>query len=359
MIKNLRKKIEILVVTLVALIFISIVGLFVFLNTSYFKVLLAQEIGKVASVYFEINGDVEFSTIGMRPAIAMYGVSIDKKLNLYKLEISPVFNKEIENAPLKFFISADGLRTRNFNFGDYNSDFYVYKSGISMPNIEGEVGSAELDGKLEYINNVLKLKLKVDNVPYSNLSRDMGGKFKASLDVAGEGSSISKIEKSLKGNMLFIGGKGHVKNRNINLWTSDLLKTIFLSKKDLMKFECIIADFSLDKGIAYTNSLFLDSKETSIIGEGNLDIKKKTLDMNLNPKPKSANLIDLNSSIMVSGKIGKLKAVPNVADVAKNIGKAVFTAINPAALLLPLIQNLSPDRDLCKEYLKQKGIKTK
>ncbi len=346
-----------LVVVVAFIIILSVFSLTI-VNTDFFRKYIEDETFLATSIPIKIRGSIEFSLIGMRPAVAIYDVLLDDKFVLYKLEVSPVFsNDEVKGAPFKVFMTAEGLRTRNINFGNYNSAIYVYKTGISMPSIKGDVGSAKLDGKLEYINDKLKLKLNLDNVPYSQISKDMNGKFRAKIDVVGKGAYIEKVGKTLEGSVLFIGGRGTTRSRSVNLWTTDFLKTMFSGKKDLMKFECIVADFSLDKGKAYTNSLFLDSKETSIIGEGNINLYDRTLDMKLTPKPKGNNFIDIIPAVRVNGFLSNPKIAVDVMDVAKNIGKAVFTAMNPAALLLPAIKNLSKDEDLCEGYLKQRKIK--
>lgn len=346
----------------------SIIGVFIFIfmlfafsstiiNSAIFKRFIEEEIFIATSVPIKIRGGLELSFLGMRPAIAIYDVALDDKLVLYKLEISPVFSKDTDKAPLKVFMSAEGLRTRNINFGNYSSVVYIYKTGMSMPSIKGDVGSAKLDGKLEYLNDKFKLKLNFSNVPYSKISKDMNGRFKAKIDIAGRGSYFDKVRRNLKGNMLFIGGKGYTKYRTVNLWTTDFLKILFSGKKDLMKFDCIIADFSFDKGIAHNNSLFLDAKDILIIGEGNVNIYDKTIDIKLTTKSKSTDLVDLAHSIRIKGMLKNPSIELDTNGATKNVDEDVLTAMNSTALLLPTFENLQKGKSLCDNYLEQRKIK--
>ena len=204
-------------------------------------------------------------------------------------------------------------------------------------------------------------KFKATDVNVGKMLKEMEitelleAKVSTSADVKGKGASVRAIMAGLNGNLDVVSTEAVVGSKYLDLIAADLLTSLVPGgdKKDETKVNCFVTSFNIKQGIA-TNSVFLfDTARVVITGEGNINLRDETIDLQFKPKPKDASLLSLAVPIDVGGTLAEPTAGPNTGAVAAGVAVAVVTtAINPLGLLVPLISGGSDDKNPCVAALK-------
>ena len=204
-------------------------------------------------------------------------------------------------------------------------------------------------------------KFKATDINVGKMLKDMEitdlleAKVSSSVDVKGKGTSVRAIMAGLNGNLEVVSTEAVVGSKYLDLIAADLLTSLVPGgdKKDETKVNCFVTGFNIKQGIA-NNSIFLfDTARVVITGEGNINLRDETIDLQFKPKPKDASLLSLAVPIDVGGTLAEPTAGPNTGAVAAGVAAAVVTtAINPLGLLVPLVSGGSDDKNPCVAALK-------
>jgi len=346
-----KKKIFSKIIRFFLTILLVIVLFFNFFNFNYFKPRIENELTKALGQSVKIKGNIKLGLAGWRPALALYRIKIGKTVKADKFEISPAITKPVDDSLWKFFIEVNNLSINKIDLGDYYAPVSLYLGGFDIPKLSGKLGRARLKGKFKFINGKLAVKADLNKFPYNRVVEGMKGNAKLSLSLKAKGKNIDSIIKTLQGRVILIGGKGKIKSDALKLWTTDFLKAMFSGKKDFIELSCLVTDFNIKSGVASGKSIFLDTKEMTIIGKGGVNLITKKLNFKLTPKLKKTSLINVALPVKVSGYINNPKVAPEVGGLAKTIGTLLLSTINPAVVLIPLVTGGHVDKNPCKAYL--------
>lgn len=162
------------------------------------------------------------------------------------------------------------------------------------------------------------------------------------------GDSIAQLLGSANGRMGFAMSGGKISNlllEVIGIDGAEIIKFLFGGDKTV-SVRCMVADFKVDDGLMNTETLVLDTTDTSITGEGNINLKNETLDLTLKPLPKDASFLSLRSPLFARGTFKNPQFTPDMKRVAARTGAAVAlgTLLTPIAALMPMIES-GPGKD--------------
>jgi uncharacterized protein involved in outer membrane biogenesis len=103
--------------------------------------------------------------------------------------------------------------------------------------------------------------------------------------------------------------------------------------------ECMIADFSLQKGLLNTRTLLLVTKEANVHGTGWVNLRNETVDYKLNTKAAHFSIGSLHAPIDISGPLKSPRIRPEVGELAARGGTAgALTVLLPPLASLPTIE---------------------
>lgn len=135
-----------------------------------------------------------------------------------------------------------------------------------------------------------------------------------------------------------------------------LLSAIGIGKRTEVR--CLVGDFDLKNGLLDTRSFVLDTGNTNLLLDGNVNLKDESLTLRLSTRPKRANVGRLKAPINITGTFANPHIRPDLVEVGLRGAAAVVlgTLFTPLAALLPTLQ-LGPgeDRD-CKSLLAEAEI---
>lgn len=174
------------------------------------------------------------------------------------------------------------------------------------------------------------------------------GRGDAAWRIAGVGRTWGDILASSDGHTAVIVNEGVIANDYWELIAEDLSKQLLpmLEGSDRGTLNCIASRFLLRKGIAESQVLLIDSKRVTIAGEGNVDLRNRTMAIKLTPKPVDPSLFSLATPILIEGPIQDPVIGPDPVGLAKGVGAIALSTVNPLALALPLV-SLGADESAC------------
>jgi uncharacterized protein involved in outer membrane biogenesis len=149
---------------------------------------------------------------------------------------------------------------------------------------------------------------QAQSIPLNTLSRDLGietdisGSLNLRGGVSAQGATGAELLQQLDGSMAFALENATVEGAAYDVLATGILTWLFsgaaLEKSTFL--DCTMAQFTLEDGIARTDSLFVESPNMIATGVGSFNLPKRTLALTLTPRSKSRS-IQFPSSISLRG----------------------------------------------------------
>jgi hypothetical protein len=166
-------------------------------------------------------------------------------------------------------------------------------------------------------------------------------------NISAQGNDLQDILSSLDGEAGLAMSGGHISNLSLELVGLDAGEALrFLLGRDReVAIRCAVADFSIERGKMESRTFVFDTTDTAILGEGTIDLGKKTIDFTLRPRPKDISLLSARSPIHLTGSLLKPDVQPDIGAMAARGGAAVLLgALALPAAIIPLIET-GPGKD--------------
>ncbi|WP_259783209.1 AsmA family protein [Aestuariispira ectoiniformans] len=193
-------------------------------------------------------------------------------------------------------------------------------------------GNASLDARREAA--ALKVDLKADKLEISNLMRLAGqrgiieGPMNMAVAMTSTGRSPHELAAGLTGKFNALVTEGYVNSdetRKAFGKATQIIADILLgnSKEKRIPLYCFVADYDAKNGTVNTNSLVLDTRVSTILGSGGLNLGSEKLNLTVTPT-RDVMGIGAKIPIRVQGTFAKPKVFPDPALTAVGIGSALL-----------------------------------
>lgn len=211
--------------------------------------------------------------------------------------------------------------------------------------------STRLDVRALQLNQIL---------PAVETTRSSLGKISGQLALDGRGNSVAQMLASASGDVAVLTGKGQISNillEYLGLDGGEIIKFLISGDRNV-NMRCAALAFSVKKGLMTSRAMVLDTTDTEINGEGQINLANETLDILLKPEPKDQSILSLRSPLRIGGTFAAPTAGPDKAALAGRVGLAVVLGmINPLLALAATIET-GPGQDTdCRAVLAQAAKK--
>ncbi len=153
-----------------------------------------------------------------------------------------------------------------------------------------------------------------------------GGRTNLKADVTGAGNSVRAIMAGLNGKLDYAMGSGSINNDFARLLLADLFRLFsFGSGGDSSNLRCVVAHFDINRGLATTRQLAIETSGATILGNGTVNLATEGLDIHLVPHATAANLANLAVPVIVGGTMAHPHVVPDAAAIATGAVGGVVT----------------------------------
>lgn len=247
------------------------------------------------------------------------------------------------------------------------------KLGVSDGTV---VANVSLDGGAA--SPPLAVDVKVNQVDYGKLLKTLDltdisqGKVDANIDVKGAGGSVAAIMASLNGRARIVTEGGKIDSQVLNVVSSDLVAALpFVDSKGDKEIRCGVIDFDIAKGVAQQRAIVFETGGMTLIGEGDVDLGKETLNLAFDPRAKKVSLLKVAMvPFDVGGTLASPSVVPNVGsaavgavtgavDTVAGVAKGGVSAIGDLVSGDGKSKNKMDDTDYCKPALAGEKVKKK
>jgi AsmA family protein len=168
----------------------------------------------------------------------------------------------------------------------------------------------------------------------------VSGRMGGHLQFSGAGRSVADMAASLSGTLAAWVNDGKISHLALEAAGLDLAQAIGVAIKgdDALPMQCAAAQFTARDGLLHADVAILDSKDTTVIVNGNLSLAQESLDLAAQAYPKDFSPAALRAPIHVEGPFRQPRVrLEKTPIVAKAAAAVALGAINPLAALIPLV----------------------
>ncbi|MBK4736415.1 AsmA family protein [Noviherbaspirillum pedocola] len=187
------------------------------------------------------------------------------------------------------------------------------------------------------------------------------GKIQGDAQLSATGNSFAALAASANGEVKALISQGTVSEFIMEAIGLNVARavTVKLFGDKQVKLNCMAADLDAKNGVLTPKVFLLDTEDAIVNVDGNVNLAKETMDLDIRPKSKGLRFITLRSPLYVRGTFKDPDVGVNKGVLALRAGAAVALGAI-AAPLAGLAALTQPDRDedaACNTLLAQAGEK--
>ncbi|SMH48721.1 AsmA family protein [Azospirillum agricola] len=221
-------------------------------------------------------------------------------------------------------------------------------------------GTVQVDGSRKV--PVLRTNLDIRKMQLSAFFREtsfagqMGGTVSGRLQLAGSGTTVADLLASSDGKLGAAVDGGKISSLAVKGLKTNILETlgVVLSGSQPLPFTCLVANLSVEKGIARTEALVLDTPETLVTGQGTINLRNEGLDLRVVGNAKSPQFLATHIPVHVQGKLGdpEIGIDPTESAARGAAAVALGALLTPLAGVLPFLDPGSDEQPHCDQLVR-------
>jgi AsmA family protein len=195
----------------------------------------------------------------------------------------------------------------------------------------------------------------------------ISGALGGNAQLKGEGNSSAKLLASLDGTARMWVRDGTVSHILVEAAGIDVAQAlgVFVKGDDKLPMQCALAKFDLANGKVMPEVFVIDTKDTTMLIDGDLSLATESLDLRMTAHPHDFSPLALRTPVKVTGTFENPHIRPEAGPLVKRgAAAAVLSLASPVAALLALVDFKQKERDVCTaavshvEGAARAGVKT-
>ena len=336
------------------------------LNASIGATLEQQKLDKVT---IELDSpEFSFQEKGLNASNDSKG-DVDKNSKLFSsLPITWPWSSGVE---LDARFAFDKFTFNQFEFSNLRLPLSMNSDSLSLDHLSADFSGGELLATLSMQEFQEEVSLNID-ADAKNIKLDLsgllpadqiaGGEANATIELSSRGNTTQQIADAVTGNILVNLNDAKVNNSSLNLIGSDiLLETIhklnpFAKSDPFTEVDCVVIHGNADKGvIEFKKSLVLETNKMAVVGTGNINLSKESIDIRITPKAHGGVGLNAGSVLKlmeIGGSLSHPKPVVSAGGLLKT-GVAIGAAMSTGgvSLLADGFINKAPKGAACERAL--------
>ncbi|WP_141733429.1 AsmA family protein [Oligoflexus tunisiensis] len=183
------------------------------------------------------------------------------------------------------------------------------------------------------------------------------GRLTGQLDLTMTGKTPMELAKSVKGPIELAIEDGALSGTVIEAFGIDVSQTIsnWIKKHPLYEIQCALTAFQAGGGVIKTKTFLISTKDTSIIGKGEVNLVGNKVDFVLEAHPHDFSVGSLRSPIEIKGPLNDIEVSLERDELLTRSGLAVALGalVNPIAALVPLIETGLDEKGKCRGVVQE------
>ncbi|HEX4780086.1 MAG TPA: AsmA family protein [Usitatibacter sp.] len=158
-------------------------------------------------------------------------------------------------------------------------------------------------------------------------------------DLKGRGASVAQLLGTSSGTGVLAANGGRVSDLLVQLLEIDVAQAaMLLGSHRQADLRCAVGDLEVKDGVVTPKSFIVDTTETFVKVEGNVDLAHEKLDIVTKGQGKTPSAFVLRAPVEMVGPLKKPKVHPKAGPIVAQVGAAVaLAAVNPALAIAPFV----------------------
>jgi AsmA family protein len=208
--------------------------------------------------------------------------------------------------------------------------------------------------RLEEVLDEVKDDKKPQDEDDAPVLEQITGSLGGSAELSGAGRSPREILANLNGSFgvaMEGGTMSYVADRLAALDLAGVAKWL-AGDDEPIELQCMISLFDVEQGVARPSLMLLASEDTDIWGEGEINLREGTVDLELEAEPRDPRIGVLRSPIRIGGDLASPSIGPAAGPLAgRGATAAILGAVAaPIAALLGTLTTGPGEETVCKDY---------
>jgi uncharacterized protein involved in outer membrane biogenesis len=250
----------------------------------------------------------------------------------------PLTLDTLKRADAEIMIKAKRFLIPRLPLRDLSAQIFLKSGRLRVREVRSIMGGGTLKGRLDLRlrrkGAIVATALRIDHADLGRMLKDLKvtdileGKVDVDVNIRAHGRSVAALMAALNGKITLVMENGRMNNTYIDMLGADVGSSLgklldSSSGQDYTELNCFVCRFDIKQGLADNTVLVLDTKATSLIGDGEIDLKTEKLNLTMRSYPKRG--------VGISG-VGKLSL--SIGEFAKPL-KLGGTLRNPAFVMDP------------------------
>jgi AsmA family protein len=184
----------------------------------------------------------------------------------------------------------------------------------------------------------------------SALVKQTGGTVGGFVKIDTNGVSLRQFLARMTGDAGFFMENGQVSDLLQKLAPINVVAAlgVYVSGDKPVPINCLVSRFAIRDGLATISTLLVDTNDTQITGEGDINFASEGLSLSFKPQNKHFTLVSLRSPVDVGGNLAKPSFHIKTGELIGRLGAATgLGVLFPPAALLPLIDTGLGEHNAC------------
>lgn len=178
----------------------------------------------------------------------------------------------------------------------------------------------------------------------------ISGALGGNARLTGAGRSTARLLASLDGSARLWVRDGTVSHVLVEAAGIDVAQAlgVFVKGDDKLPMQCALAQFDLVNGKVMPEVFVIDTKDTTMLVDGDLSLATEQLDLRMTTHPHDFSPLALRTPVKVTGTFSDPHIRPEARPLAlRGAAAAALSLASPLAALLALVDFRQPERDVC------------
>lgn len=201
-----------------------------------------------------------------------------------------------------------------------------------------------------------KLQL-ADLVPRLRSEKASFGLVGGRVDLSGRGLSVAQILGDANGDVALAASGKTVSGlllalAEINI--GDIVKYLLAGDKSI-PLRCAVLDFGVKNGVMNTRTFIIDTRVNNIVGKGQIDLAKESIDLTASAYPKDLSILTATSPIRITGTFKAPHVAPEAGPLIARGGAAALLGVITGGVgaIIPLIEAGPGEHGSCRALIAQ------
>jgi uncharacterized protein involved in outer membrane biogenesis len=184
------------------------------------------------------------------------------------------------------------------------------------------------------------------------------GKFGGRASLKMTGNSVAQMLAHSDGQLALVMGGGSFSALLTRLAELDVLRSLGMAvgdKDKQMPIRCMVTEMPIQTGVMAMKTFVLDLEDDAISGEGAIDLRNETFELEFTPHPKTPSIGVFRAPLKVTGTFANPDVMPDPAVVGAKAAASIALGVvlTPLGALIPTIElGLGKDSD-CTGLIRQ------